>query len=486
MKLFSEMKGLKNRQNLKKNDLFLSQFINQQELYFCIKNFILSKIQNVYDMKNFTILLLFLLFTNTLLFAQFPLDVILTVTDENMDQTEVKVKGSYDGWADSQPANDDGINGDATAGDFIFSITVSIAAAGDYEWGAEDGEGVWLIVGPNLMFSVDESGTVTGQTNYTIPLVGEVFPVILTVNDVNGNITSLDFKGSYGGWAADAANDDGIDGDAVAGDNIWTLTTMAEEGSYEWGAERTDCDNPAWIIQGPNLSFSVDAQGMSSGQTNYDVPAAGDKYNVTFRVDMSNEIVESSGLFVSGSFLECAWDKNDWPLTETATAGLWETTIEVSSGTYEYKFFNGDLDDAGAEGLDEVFINGNCGVTNNMGGSNRTLDLSNLDSDLVLTAVIFNSCDESSLVNVNELESAISLKIFPNPTRDIALIQFDNSSNELYNLQITDITGKLIKTIRNFSGNQISVDTDELGPGLFLATLENQQGVSVTKKIIVQ
>jgi hypothetical protein len=44
------------------------------------------------------------------------------------------------------------------------------------------------------------------------------------------------------------------------------------------------------------------------------------------------------GLFVGGNFQ--SWSPGENPMTETSE-GIWETTLIIGSGSYEYNFFNG-------------------------------------------------------------------------------------------------------------------------------------------------
>ena len=113
------------------------------------------------------------LFTTSMVLLSFAAlqaqtDVVLTVDDtNNKTKTGIKFKGQFNSWTEVS-AFDDGTNGDATAGDKIWSLKVS-AADGTYEWGAVDQDGAWLTPGvPNSTFTVSGS-SVTGTTSIVIP-----------------------------------------------------------------------------------------------------------------------------------------------------------------------------------------------------------------------------------------------------------------------------------------------------------------------------
>ena len=72
----------------------------------------------------------------------------------------------------------------------------------------------------------------------------------------------------------------------------------------------------------------------------------------------------------------------------------------------------------------------------------------------------------------NDLNSKCN--IFPNPTSNSFTIKSNNLST---NVQIIDLNGKLIKTIDNYSGEEI--DVSDLQKGVYFVKLTNNNGVSV-------
>ena len=431
-------------------------------------------------MKN--VLLLFtVLFITSIIMAQ--TSVTLTLTDENEVLTNVGFKGSYGGWATEQ-GYDDGTNGDAIAGDYTHTIVI-MASEGSYEWGAVDldNDEAWLINGDNRMFTVDAAGNVTGQTNYTVPVPGQGVTVLLTLDDTaNQSLESVGFKGSYGGWATEAGNDEGMNGDAVAGDHIWSLEVLAGAGAaYEWGAENTDCSAPAWLIDGPNRSFDVTMDGTVTGETDYTIPLAGQAYPVTFRIDMSNEIVESSGVYVSGAFQECAWNKDEIELTETLS-GIYEATTMVRPGVYEYKFFNGDCGDDGCQETAD-FITLGCGVDNGLGGTNREVDLSALSGEMILPVYEFNSCNNS--VNTDDVEFTDGFTVRPNPATGSALVEFGYQTGS-YHLQLINAIGQAVCEQTDVRSATVQLDLHNVDAGVYFVKLSNYEGVFAVQKLIVQ
>lgn len=112
---------------------------------------------------------------------------------------------------------------------------------------------------------------------------------------------------------------------------------------------------------------------------------------VTFKVNMSNETISPNGIHVAGNFQSEAGYPEDWNPGTTALSDedndeVYEITLTIPSGVYEYKFINGN-----AWGMDES-PPAECTVGNN---HNRLLILG--DSDLDLPVVDFNACNPVSI-----------------------------------------------------------------------------------------
>ena len=417
----------------------------------------------------------------------FPVTLIID-DSANAEHSSILFKGQFSEWANVQ-AYDDGTNGDATAGDNIWSLAIDVEP-GTYEWGGVNQNDNWLINGPNPSFTVDADGNVEGTTTYVIPLAGAPTTLLLTVVDGKGDIEAISFKGSYGSWQAAPAYDDGTNGDVTAGDNIWSLEVTADAGaSYEWGAERTDCASPAWIIQGGNPSFEVSADQIVSGTTEYVIEAPSDVYDVTFRVDMSDQIVSGDGVVISGNFESCPWSKQDVSL-EDGGSGIYSVTYQMAPGVYEYKYFNGltgdEVGEGNVGGVDPlIFAIDSCGVENGLGGSNRLLDLSDLDGDLVLDIVKFNSC-ETVVSSVKDIVVDRNIKLNPNPTQGFTQLSFDNLDSKAHTISLTDMTGKVLRTYPNITASDFSFDVSDLKKGMYLLSIQDAEGYLDVEKLIIQ
>lgn len=66
-----------------------------------------------------------------------------------------------------------------------------------------------------------------------------------------------------------------------------------------------------------------------------------------------------------------------------------------------------------------------------------------------------------------------TVKLYPNPIRDYSVLEFDNAGNDLFQLTISDVTGKIINTMQT-SGNSFIVGKG-LDKGIYLYSLKNTQ-----------
>ncbi len=186
-------------------------------------------------------------------------------------------------------------------------------------------------------------------------------------------------------------------------------------------------------------------------------------YTVTFNCNINDSI--TSGYFVAGTdTLSVTGSMAGWSgpgsnpnlfMTDDDGDGIYTVSIHLASGDYEYKYFK------------------NAGWSNGEwdGGDNRAFTVA--DADLVLNDYfgdIFNH------VGINEISSD-GIKVFPNPSNGVFNINVEND----YNLEVFDITGRVINT-RTLTGNtSIELNT----AGVYFLRFSNEKG-SYTQKVIVR
>ncbi len=169
---------------------------------------------------------------------------------------------------------DDGTNGDVTAGDHIWTAILDLVPDGgtnSWQWGVTQPGGEWI--DGNWPFSVTD--TTDFELTYETPALTEQdVPVIFSVDMsaetavmpviICGNTSPLTWT-----WSPDnpdTLNDDGLNGDAAAGDNVWTITLTFPTGSqkrveYKYGNGGADND----LAYGVNRLFYIDDVTYSVG-----------------------------------------------------------------------------------------------------------------------------------------------------------------------------------------------------------------------------
>ena len=106
-------------------------------------------------------------------------------------------------------------------------------------------------------------------------------------------------------------------------------------------------------------------------------------FNITFKLDMNNVPFSYITPEVNGVFN--SWCGSCWQMSDLNNDNIWEYTVSLPSGTYEYKFSTDNW--SNSEILTSI-INDGC-VVSNWGYTNRVL---NLTSDTVLAPVCWQSC----------------------------------------------------------------------------------------------
>jgi cysteine-rich repeat protein len=108
--------------------------------------------------------------------------------------------------------------------------------------------------------------------------------------------------------------------------------------------------------------------------------------DITFSVDMNAYTGTFSSISVGGTWN--GFNPLDFPMTETSPgSGIYETTISLADGIYEYKFIEDG--GAGAEEFYENLIEGSSCTVTNFGFTNRALEVAGSN---VLPTVCFESC----------------------------------------------------------------------------------------------
>lgn len=203
-------------------------------------------------------------------------------------------------------------------------------------------------------------------------LGAKAFDVTFSV-DMNGTgLSNVSINGTFNNWCGYCAPMT----DANA-DGIWEITLPLTAGTYEY--KFTANSGGSWENLAPGSSCTVTNFGFTNRSlvvsANATLPTvcwqscvacnqAPPSYNVTFQVDMTN-VTGFTTPTVNGSF--DGWCGNCHPLTDANADGIWETTLSLPGGTYEYKFAYDNW-----AGQETLIAGSSCTVTNS-GYTNRTV-----------------------------------------------------------------------------------------------------------------
>jgi hypothetical protein len=232
------------------------------------------------------------------------------------------------------------------------------------------------------------------------------------MSNVTESFTTPEVNGTFNNWCGNCAAMSDVDGD-----DIWEVTIPLNTGAYEY---KFSFDN--WSGQ-ENLLAGSACTTTNFGYTNRTLYASQDvtlppvcfgsctncqetilPVDVTFQLDMSDFSGSYTTPEVNGTFNN--WCGNCNAMTDTDGDNIWETTISLLPGNYEYKFSTDNW--ANAESLTP---GSSCTVTNGT-FTNRII---NLTQDVVTETVCWESCIACAPdISVQNLTTQFS--VFPNPS----------------------------------------------------------------------
>lgn len=104
-----------------------------------------------------------------------------------------------------------------------------------------------------------------------------------------------------------------------------------------------------------------------------------------------------------------------------------------------------------------------------------------------LRSMLYHGVKLQSIQNINENNFFSSFKIYPNPSEEIFQIDFEAKESSLLNFEVTDITGKIIRSI-NYSStigkNHLNLNLDQYASGLYILNVRSEKGLLHSKKLV--
>lgn len=342
----------------------------------------------------------------------------------------------------------------------------------------------------SIFFNFGTTGAVAGEKTYYFDdlefYTGVVEPTsvpvtfIVDMNEVAEAFTTPEVNGTFNGWCGGCAPMTDADGD-----NVWEITIDLEPGFYEYKFAYDSWAGQESLTPGDPCTMTTDIFTnriitVTEATTLDEVcwgscescETAVENFDITFFVDMSEVTSSFTTPEVNGSFN--GWCGGCAPMTDADGDNVWEITISLEPGTYEYKFAY----DAWA-GQEELTPGDPCTSTID-GFTNRTITVA---ADEVLSEVCWASCNACDGVSVSDL-STVELNVFPQPAISEMLVEYKGSINENVTISLIDMNGQvqLVNTIR---GTATAINVEELAAGLYLVLIhDNGQMVAMTKAVI--
>lgn len=411
----------------------------------------------------------------------------------------VYVSGGFNGWAaDSNPLSD-------MDGDGVWTATVPNVPVGlqEYKFQVDSWADQEQFNGYETCVQVDPTGQFVNRKivvtdDATLPTVcwnscyecGDA--VNITIELGSGVPVS-----SEGLFIAGGGNF-GIPGDFPLkddnGDGVYTITVERQKGFQSFYAFTNgacadysckeniagqDCANPNNFNDrhmGPIMQDTTIATCFGVCSINTDCGGSGPG-TVNFAVDMNNYTGSFTTAYVSGSFNGWSGDAN--PLSDSNGDGIWEASLSLQPGNYEYKF---ELDNWA---ISENFMDGDpCTITDPTGQFvNRAISV---DGDATVcfeweTCNVCNALGAKDLVVDQELFS-----LSPTVATDFTTLFFNKNIREDKLVRVFSSTGQLIENAK-ISGNdhEYRLPIGQLATGIYLVYVQAGNRIA-TEKLVKQ
>ncbi|MES2380261.1 MAG: T9SS type A sorting domain-containing protein [Bacteroidota bacterium] len=90
-------------------------------------------------------------------------------------------------------------------------------------------------------------------------------------------------------------------------------------------------------------------------------------------------------------------------------------------------------------------------------------------------------------VGVKEVVNyANSVLLFPNPAKDVLTVSMDRNNARINEINIFDVTGKLVNTTTALNSFEQTIHIDYLNKGIYLVNIKLDNGASATKRLVIE
>lgn len=388
------------------------------------------------------------------------------MSNDSVSAEGIHLAGSFQGW-------DPSVTMMSPIGDSIYAITLILESGTHHTFKYING--ITFGEQEQVPPACGEDDTFGGYNRYLdVPLTDTVL-VPVCFGACTGCVAPADIEVTF---RVDMSNEEvSPQGIHLAGSfNGWNtetaLMTPANEGIYEYTALLVAGEYYEYkFINGDTVSNYEQVPEACSINDNRFITVASENMilnvvcfgtcsacipplpvEITFSVDMSNEIVSNEGVFLAGSF-------NDFSATATPMLaedfGIYSVTLTLPAGTHQtFKYLNGSSFDF-AEAVPAA-----CGEDDTFGGYNRYLDVP--VENTLLPVICFGSCEGCTRSQIIELTAGWN-----------SLSSYRQPDQENLDALMEQIAGELI-LLQNLSGSYAPASGTNT-----LVTWDNSTGYSV-------
>ncbi|MEY2963141.1 MAG: hypothetical protein RL754_402 [Bacteroidota bacterium] len=401
----------------------------------------------------------------------------------------VYVNGNWNGWCGyCNPMSD-------PEGDGIWTVTLPLPVATDsIEWKfTVDG---WnasetfasgdpcTITDPSGAYT-NRFAVISGDTilpgyeyNSCSGAAGKVYATF----QVNMSNTAVDTTGVWLAGGSGFGNP-GVNEMYLTYDSVYSKTLRLDTGFYSmftflsandasWGAKENIVGKPcaAGAYSDRDMVGYSATNGLMSDfhyrtcfgecTTDGNCPAPAVPQNYTFQVDLNALAGTFTTPYVTGSM--DGWSGGTHAMTDADGDGVWDVTISLNPGAYEYKFTYDNW--AGQEVFNPATSDSICTLTT--GAFTNRLVTVVAGADSTLGVQCWEVCGEcGSDVGLEENAAAFSVK--PNPASDV--LYLTNTTGEVARVLVYDITGSLVRDMN--IENEARLDVSALPRGMYLVRM---------------
>ena len=102
--------------------------------------------------------------------------------------------------------------------------------------------------------------------------------------------------------------------------------------------------------------------------------------------------------------------------------------------------------------------------------------------DFLITVASLATCSASS----QDLRSSISSKVAPNPFKERTYIMLDGGQGKSFDVNLMDNLGRTVRTYNRVATETLEIERGNLTTGVYFAVIRDQDGRSLTEKLVVQ